>query len=197
MRKLSKINEGLWDGIVDRGTTGKKRKEDCNISSMKWIEEDGLLWADRDLVLDGENEFDIWKACPDIPKGYRLPTMREMENLLNLHFDRLNSVKRKDCPDEHSITSKTGNLVFEAQADEQHMKSTGWFVSTGSMNRYFRLSESASRVNFLMDFPYMPGKNDWSEVTKLRIRLVKDVIDESLWDDMVRRDIKGEVRKEN
>ena len=28
MRKLSQITEGLWNGIVDRGSTGRKRKED-------------------------------------------------------------------------------------------------------------------------------------------------------------------------
>ena len=39
MKKLSRINEGLWDGIVDRGTTGKKRKEDeINIDALDKIE---------------------------------------------------------------------------------------------------------------------------------------------------------------
>lgn len=33
MKKLSNIDEGLWDGIVDRGTTGRKRKED-NVNSL-------------------------------------------------------------------------------------------------------------------------------------------------------------------
>ena len=78
MLKLSQINEGLWNKGINRNKTGQLRKEfslnpvdiGCNV-----------FWSDKNLVINGKEEFtfkDIEKLNLD---GWRLPTNKDIEDL--------------------------------------------------------------------------------------------------------------------
>ena len=74
MRKLSKINEGLWDGIIDRGTTGRKRKEDMQSPFFGKGIEYKLYEKDGNRLFDWKETQEILKENP----GWRLPTINDM-----------------------------------------------------------------------------------------------------------------------
>jgi len=93
MKKLSKIDESVWGGILDRGTGEKVKKEDNlgNILSLKPIDMGGsVLWADQNLIYDGEEIFTYDEANDLISHSeWRLPTLKEVAELYghNLYYD--------------------------------------------------------------------------------------------------------------
>ncbi len=94
MKKLSNIlKESIWRGILDRGTGEKIKKEDDlgNISSFKPVDMGGsVLWADQNLIIDGEEIFEYDEANDLISNSeWRLPTLKEVAELYghNIYYD--------------------------------------------------------------------------------------------------------------
>ena len=88
-----KTNESVWGGILDRGTGEKIKKEDDlgNISSLKPVDMGGsVLWADQNLIVDGEEIFEYDEANDLIFNSeWRLPTLKEVAELYghNIYYD--------------------------------------------------------------------------------------------------------------
>ena len=91
MKKLSKINEGLWKSGIERSKTGTERLEDkpnTNIEELKEIDlYDDLpfVFADNDIKVNGESKMDgdvFWLCKKEIEKsGWRVPTINDLEKL--------------------------------------------------------------------------------------------------------------------
>ena len=80
------IGESVWADIHKRSTGSKERKEDefGNIKSLKPIDIGlSVIWADRDLIIDGNDYFDFneIKELTKFLKGWRLPTLEEVAEL--------------------------------------------------------------------------------------------------------------------
>ena len=94
MKKLSKINESTWGEMRKRSSGEVERKEDIigNIQSLKPIDMGGsVLWADQNLIYDGEEIFTYDEANDLIYNSeWRLPTLKEVAELVdghNIYYD--------------------------------------------------------------------------------------------------------------
>lgn len=85
MKKLSKITEGILNDIAKRDLTGEKKKEDVigNIKQIQSVDVGcSVLWADRDLEVDGEYLFTFDEAMDFVKNSeWRLPTLEEVADL--------------------------------------------------------------------------------------------------------------------
>lgn len=115
MRKLSKINETSWGGMVRRSSSEVKRKEDeipGNIKEIQWVdfgERFNFLVADRFFEIDGETYF--YKEHIDMfPVRIHGETIR----LFNEdEFDELGLwVDVEEMGDENKISSEGGSIVL-------------------------------------------------------------------------------------
>ena len=102
-----RVNESVWSDMQDRGNGDLVKKEDevGNIGSLKPIDIGGsVLWADRDLEIDGEHLFKFEEVSNFIDaNGWRLPTLEEVREL------------KEKCTFENVGDYFTGNrkLVFK------------------------------------------------------------------------------------
>ena len=85
MKKLSKITEGILGDIAKRDLSGEKKKEDVigNIKQIQPVDVGcSVLWADRDLEVDGEYLFTFDEAMDFVKNSeWRLPTLEEVADL--------------------------------------------------------------------------------------------------------------------
>jgi len=91
MKKLSKIDESVWGGMLDRSTGDTVRKEDdiTNIKFLKPIDMGGsVLWADEDLKIGDDYLFTFHEAFELIKNSeWRLPTLKEVAELDNFEVE--------------------------------------------------------------------------------------------------------------
>jgi len=84
-RSSNKMNESMWSDIHKRSNGEQIRKEDeiGNIKSLKPIDMGlSVIWADRDLVIDGNDYFEFNEIkVLTFPNGWRLPTLEEVAEL--------------------------------------------------------------------------------------------------------------------
>ena len=87
------IKESIWSDIQDRSTGETIRKEDevGNIIDLKPVDMGGsVLWADKNLICDGDELFTFDEAW-ELIKGsnWRLPTREEVAELdgHNIYYD--------------------------------------------------------------------------------------------------------------
>ena len=114
------IGESVWSDIHKRSNGESVRKEDeiGNIRSLKPIDMGGsVLWADQNLIYDGDELFTFHEAYELIKDSvWRLPTREEAAELdghniyydahyIYLDDDRKISFKKCGC----KYTPKTGN----------------------------------------------------------------------------------------
>lgn len=88
MKKLSQINERLFNNGVSRASNGEDRLESKLFGNIKDLQpvdlmDKSFLWSDRDLEVDGEEWFTYDQIVNDIePKlknyGWRFPTWDEL-----------------------------------------------------------------------------------------------------------------------
>ena len=83
---MKKLSESVWMDIHKQSTGNTERKEDIINSNVKdMIPVDtgcSVLWADRDLEIDGEYKFLIDDIKNYEPDGWRRPTRDEADELL-------------------------------------------------------------------------------------------------------------------
>lgn len=98
MRKLSKLNENVFDDMLKRSSGRDERTEDkvSNINDLKPVDMGKTVyWADRDLTIYGETLIEYEdKNLDDIlaSSEWRLPTLLEVADLddADLLYDKSN-----------------------------------------------------------------------------------------------------------
>ena len=96
MKKLSKINEGLWKSGIERSRSGELRKEDRippnNLSELQEIDFIPTLpfvFADRNLEINGNEMISAGFYEHNYTKieksGWRLPTVDEIKYIQSLY----------------------------------------------------------------------------------------------------------------
>ena len=148
------INESIWSDMQDRSSGEIVRKEDIrnsNVKDMKPVDlELSVLWADKDLEIDDENEFTIDEIADYTPDGWRRPTREEADELLH-------NTKKSICQDLFPKTfkriftlSKNGvDICFSCKNLKE--KAEYWELNKGDMDEYwntFSLKESGSFVAY-------------------------------------------------
>lgn len=83
---MKKLSESVWMDIHKQSTGNTERKEDIinsNVKDMVPVDTGcSVLWADRDLEIDGENKFIIDDIKNYEPDGWRRPTREEADELM-------------------------------------------------------------------------------------------------------------------
>ena len=124
MKRLSNILETYWSNMNRRSQGTLTRKEDIIKSNVKdMVPVDlglSVLWADRDLEIDGKTEFTIDKVEDYEPAGWRRPTREEADELFK-NCKKWTSNKNQMAPrlrmDTYQVTfHNNGNeLVFNCR----------------------------------------------------------------------------------
>lgn len=111
MKRLSEITEGLWDGIVRRGSTGEVRKEDETeflkyLHNVKWVDvgSSKYLYAQFDFPYseyhkDGCNLNEIIEIQKKLPKDVHIMTRSNLNYLKKngIQFREINTDIRRGC----------------------------------------------------------------------------------------------------
>ena len=176
MKKLSKIDESVWGGMLDRSVGDTIRKEDDLTNIRELVPVDmgvSVLWADRDLERkDGNCYFDFNEANNIIKNSkWRIPTKQESYEL----FQYTTMIKNTDevCIQEGEFDDKP-QLIFDKKGyqygfnDKVFQKSTYamWTSTETSVPESYYMSVIA-RLN---DNHYTPMHYE----NRLCIRLVQD-----------------------
>ena len=152
IKKKGHMNESVWGCMLDRSVGDSIRKEDELITNIKDIIPVDLglsvLWADKDLEINDENEFTIDEIVDYAPDGWRRPTQKEADELLH------NTKKTID----QDLSPKTFKRIFKLSNNGVDIyfscknlkeKAEYWELDKGDMDKYwntFALEESGSFV---------------------------------------------------
>ena len=173
MKKLSNITESLWTDIQSRSTGDTVRKEDIINSNVKDIKPVDLglsvLWADKDLEINDENEFTIDEIADYTPDGWRRPTQKEADELLH---NTKKTVEQDSSPKTFKRIFKLSNNGVDIYFSCKNLKEKAeyWELDKGNMDKYwntFALEESGS---FVAHSAYQIGKLN----EKHRVRFVRE-----------------------
>lgn len=97
--KKENVNESVWGDMRKRaeGTSVRQEDEMNNIKKLKPVDMGGpVLWADRDLELDGQYLFKFNEIPPLIEgSGWRLPTLEDIYTLDTINKGSI--TVNKDC----------------------------------------------------------------------------------------------------
>ena len=199
MKKLSKINEGMWKSGVNRSKSGEERLEDklnTNIKTLKTVDMGSnagvdVLFADKDLEINGRTSFTYDEMKSYIPyiekQGWRVPTYDEMHSFfmnclitINGRKFRINDVIRLEKFDDEVFfeieSVETGNSLYfplrkSKIATYNYDLEWYWLLKSDEeyKDRYGIITIAPERIT---TFSITTSFRD--SVTKLRIRLVKD-----------------------
>ena len=128
MKKLSNINENIFDGIGKRSKSGVKRKEDeiNNIQEIKWIDFGDnfkYLVADRYFSMQNNFIFNYEEIC-DVPfgNGIRLFNYKDFDDfILKLQIRKKNN--------DMIVVNDTNSIVLKG--DECDGFHSTWIKSEG------------------------------------------------------------------
>ena len=137
------VNEGLWSKTLNRGRKGEERLENrivLNIKDMKPIDlGEGVLIADIDLTINGEEKFDYYRLQEikhHIAKtGWRVPKWTEL---------KLTILKTRFLPPEMK-----DEMIVDTKS-----------VNNGTMV-YLKSKDTNETVEFYLDNPY--GQIYWCD----------------------------------
>ena len=193
------LNESMWGDIHRRNSGEMIRKEDGNLSDIKPVDMGiSVLWADRDLEMNGEIYFEYDKVNQLIKNtGWRLPTKEEVSELQSLSIqvekstDEVYILSKKVDPDTKLVFEKKG---YKYALDEKIYRETTYYAWTSSKYKHntaswaFRIIGTYHLASFPMD-----------KLNRICVRLVKDKknVNESMWGDIHRRNSGEVVRKED
>ena len=116
MKKLSNIDEGLWNGIVDRGSTGRKRKEDKiryypeTYNELKKI-------VDKEIEEQGGKDVDL-----------RMIDVSNVKNMSDMFFS-CSSLKSLDVSNWDVSKVKDMSNMFDGCKSLQSLDLSNWNVS--------------------------------------------------------------------
>ena len=116
MKKLSKINEGLWKSGIERSRKGDIRREDELQTNIRQLHEIDLgvsscVFADDDLDIEEETKMTPEKFYKKyyekiLKTGWRLPTVDEMDELFDTGIEKEYEIK-DNTGKELTITFKS------------------------------------------------------------------------------------------
>ena len=182
MKKLSNITESIWSDIQDRSSGETVRKEDevGNLHELKPIDMDGsVLWADKNLIYDGEELFTFHEAYELIKNStWRLPTREEVAELdgHNRYYDS----KYIYLDDDRKLSFKKCGVGYLFHGIESTLDENKVFY--GWTSEKYKYSSNDVHVFVIDDFDLSSSPLDSTvnnQVTqnadsKCCIRLVKD-----------------------
>lgn len=164
------INEGFWKDGIRRAKNNTERLGDklmTNIKNLNTVDlgVDGILFADQDLEIDGEDKFDwesVKKYIPLIEKeGWRIPTLQEIQKWFFDGVDPTNRFNKKDF-------DITDMMRYEKYNDEPFFVIKSW--KTKEEWLFHLIEKKDFRYERLMYWLLIDGDDDYDECGMLMVR---------------------------
>lgn len=151
---MKKLSESVWGDIRQKSLGKESRAENQikgNVNDMVPVDMGvSVLWADRDLEVNGEYEFNIDYIKDYAPNGWRRPTREEADELLHhceKKFDE--TITSKVFESKIVLSNDYGTLILTRKNLSERIEY--WELEKGDMDEYwntFELSKSGSFVAF-------------------------------------------------
>ncbi|MDR1884261.1 MAG: hypothetical protein LBR26_15995 [Prevotella sp.] len=142
---------------------------------MKQIELNGLIWDDKNIILNEKNLLN-WEVAMSCPKsdGWRLPTIDELKALAELGSTWDNVLKGRWFGPDSELLGESKESVF--------LPAEGWMDRNGTLDHvgyyggYWSASPNGSLAHYLSFYSGVayPAGND-HRMHGFSVRLVKDV----------------------
>ena len=174
VKDKKKVNESLWSDIQDRNSGEVVRKEDGNLSDLKPVDMGGtVLWADRDLEMNGEFYFEYDKANQLIKNTeWRLPTTEEVSELqspsiqVEKNTDEVYIIYKKSDPDTKLVFEKKG---YKYALEEKIYRETTYHAWTSS-----KYEHNTASWAFRIAGTYYSASYPMDKLNRICVRLVQD-----------------------
>lgn len=188
MKKLSIINENIFDGIGKRSKGGIVRKEDnTNISELKQIDlgkDFPVYFADKDFISAGNDVF-TWSDAENIMSklnnsGWRLP---KYDEIIDMFFKSTfrhilkDNIEQSFKPNEYvSITNKDTGVSITFYIDNNF--GNGYWCDWSNDDKTNNRTSGPNAREFFAGDSFGDGiyisTNNENKEKELKIRLVKD-----------------------
>ena len=171
---MKKLSESIWSDMEDRGSGDVIKKEDelkGNVKEMIPVDVGcSVLWADRDLEIDGETEFLIDEIKDYEPLGWRRPTRQEADELMTDAHWGTDKGKSKGFNPNYTVTithNDSDKLIFNCKIGKY---SEYWIRKNHDQAGYW------STFDFKADGSFFPhSAHSMAKLSdKCRVRFVKD-----------------------
>ena len=183
MKKLSKITESIWSDMQDRSAGDAVRKEDkFNPDYVDFGDDTTVYWAIDNLEIDGEGKFDFDDIKDYNNNGWRLPTVKEVNQLKwNIWIAWYKGCYHLQFDDGNELKLKTNGSGGFHMWTKDNTKFPNIAYAYGFDNsQHFDITSFNKSIN------------------KLFVFLVKDKkITESIWSDMQDRSAGDTIREED
>ena len=208
------INEGFWKDGIKRAKDNKERLEDIrtNINKLGTVDINvDVLFADDDLMIDGEYKFDYETFEREYPhiysKGWRLPTEYEMSKWFNKVPHQFNTSKY-ECI---GYTEDKSHFIIKSHKTKECLsfpltERTGIYKNiVPGAESYWLLPNLNTNEQGIMEIrpgdkydPFRFYVIDYGKHPNSRVRLVRDKsIKEGFWKSSINRSKSGEKRLED
>lgn len=172
---MKRLSESVWGDIRKRAEGNTGRKEDVinsNVKEMTPVDVGcSVLWADRDLEIDGESKFIIDDIKDYEPDGWRRPTRKEADELLTQANWLTNQGQIKGFSREYTISIDHGgdSLLFNCLIGEY---SEYWLKENNEQDGFWSTFDfkSESQGAFFPHSVYSMAKL----TDKCRVRFVRE-----------------------